>query len=182
VTFWAYGVLVDGKGMDFTFPGCPFSRTTTGPGIGVKEDNDANVDVQSLGRIFLAKCQLSESQIDVGLKVKDAGRRIEARKQLVSKEKQSLVFFEVCTSATIMADDLSECDPFRICIRAERDSEFTNNIIHDLEKVGVQIESGTPSIMENKILNCKTYGIQIIAIQDHITKSDSVADLTNVVI
>jgi parallel beta-helix repeat protein len=32
-----------------------------------------------------------------------------------------------------------------------------------MEKVGIQVEGGTPSIIENRVVHCKTYGIHIVS-------------------
>jgi hypothetical protein len=32
-----------------------------------------------------------------------------------------------------------------------------------MEKVGIQVEGGTPSIVQNVIVSCKTYGIHIVS-------------------
>jgi hypothetical protein len=104
------GILIEGKAdnkaTEFKFTGCEL-RGTTGAGIGVKEDgiarlisctitrtSAANVDVQSRGRAFLDQCNLSESLLGVGLKLKDEGSKVEATKCVISKQKQSAVLLE----------------------------------------------------------------------------------------
>jgi hypothetical protein len=169
------GICIEGqvgeKVTEFTFTDCKVIGTTETAGIGVKENGvvhlksctvsetkTANVEVQSRGKVDLESCNLSNSQQGVGLQVMGEGSRVEARKCTIGKQKLSGVLLESGAWGKI-----SECDTCGVCIRAGCDGELTRNRIHDMATVGIQVEGGTPSIVENQIRNCKTYGIHIVA-------------------
>jgi hypothetical protein len=172
----AVGVLVEGKQTNVSFEDCVFTDTKKGPGVAIKEDGRAelirctitgntaaNVDVQARGQARLTGCTVSLSEQGVGLKVKEAGSFVEAIQCTISKEKQSAVFLESGAKAEIVECDISECETCGVCIRAGCDGKLTRNTIRDMEKVGIQVEGGTPSIVQNTIVNCKTFGIHIVS-------------------
>jgi hypothetical protein len=169
-------VLVEGEETSFEFTGCTFTNTVETAGVGAKDNgtvtltdctlsgnNSANIDISGKGQAYITNCTVSGSQKGIGIKVSGDGTNAEIRQGSVSAETAAGVLVANLAKCTIAQVEISECGTCGICIQSGASGEITENSIHNIERVGVQVDNGKPSIVKNEIKSCGTYGIHICA-------------------